>query len=72
LGYFKDIVQKHNLEKYVKRYHRVVGAWWNDDTGKWKLKIQPGDAPENAFYDEGDILISATGVLKFVSCPVTR
>jgi cation diffusion facilitator CzcD-associated flavoprotein CzcO len=64
LGYFKDIVEKHKLEKYVKRNHEVVGAWWRDDIGKWKLKVRPNGNPEKEFYDEGEILINATGVLK--------
>jgi cation diffusion facilitator CzcD-associated flavoprotein CzcO len=66
LGYFKDIVKKHNLEGYVKMNHRVNGAWWNDETGEWKIKVQPGDDPKDAFYDIGDVLINATGVLKLV------
>jgi hypothetical protein len=52
------------LEKYVKRNHEVVGAWWRDDIGKWKLKVRPNGDPEKEFYDEGEILINATGVLK--------
>ncbi len=46
--------------------HRVQGAWWNDEKGEWKIKIQPGGNPDAAFYDTGDILINATGVLKSV------
>jgi cation diffusion facilitator CzcD-associated flavoprotein CzcO len=64
LAYFKEIVAKYNLEKFVKLNHRVIGAWWNEETGKWKIKVQPGNELDKAFFDEGDILINATGLLK--------
>jgi len=64
LGYFKDVVAKYNLSGFAKLNHRVIGAWWDDDCGQWKVKVQPEDNPEAAFYDFGHILINATGVLK--------
>lgn len=69
LGYFKEIVAKHNLSGFAKLNHRVLGAWWNDDLGEWKIKVQPGDDPHKAFFDTGHILINATGVLKCVKWP---
>lgn len=63
LAYFKDVVATYGLGRFAKLNHRVLGAWWNDDSGKWKIKVQPGDNPEESFYDEGDVLINATGVL---------
>jgi cation diffusion facilitator CzcD-associated flavoprotein CzcO len=64
LGYFKEVVATHGLARFAKLNHRVLGAWWNDESGKWKIKVQPGDSPEDSFFDTGDILINATGVLK--------
>ena len=72
LGYFKDIVAKHDMHKFVRLSHTVVGAWWNKRSGKWKIKIEPNANPEGAFYDEGEILINATGVLKYVDEPVIQ
>lgn len=69
LGYFKEMVEQHGLAGFAKLNHRVVGAWWNEDTGKWRLKVQPGEAPGGAFYDEGDVLINATGVLNHWKWP---
>ncbi|KIW85166.1 hypothetical protein Z517_00556 [Fonsecaea pedrosoi CBS 271.37] len=63
LGYFKDIVDKHHMQGFVKLRHAVSGAWWNEETGKWKIKITPNGNEEAAFYDEGEVLINATGVL---------
>lgn len=65
LGYFKDIVETHHLGGFVKLNHRVLGAWWNNEVGEWKIKIQNGDNPNSIFYDTGHILINATGVLKY-------
>jgi cation diffusion facilitator CzcD-associated flavoprotein CzcO len=66
LGYFKDIVTAHNLACFAKLSHRVVGAWWDEELGEWKIKVQPGEDADAAFYDRGDILINASGVLKYV------
>ncbi|OAL38360.1 hypothetical protein AYO20_02419 [Fonsecaea nubica] len=63
LGYFKDIVDKHHMQGFVKLRHAVSGAWWNEETGKWKIKIIPNGNEKAAFYDEGEVLINATGVL---------
>ncbi|KAL2837716.1 putative dimethylaniline monooxygenase [Aspergillus pseudoustus] len=64
LEYFKDVVETHDLARFVKLDHSVVGAWWDGGKGKWKVKVQPNRKnEEQAFYDEGDVLINATGVL---------
>jgi cation diffusion facilitator CzcD-associated flavoprotein CzcO len=64
LGYFKDIVKKHDLLKFAKLSHPVTGAWWQEETGRWKIRVEPDGDPSAAFYDEGEILINAMGVLK--------
>jgi cation diffusion facilitator CzcD-associated flavoprotein CzcO len=63
LGYFKDIVKTHKLGGYVKLNYRVKGAWWDEEKGKWRLEVQSTLDPSNTFFDEGEILINATGVL---------
>jgi len=69
LGYFKDVVDAHDLGRFAKLNHRVVGAWWNDESGKWRIKVQPNDDEAQSFYDEGDVLINATGVLNHWKWP---
>ena len=54
------------MHEFVKLSHSVSGAWWNDKTGKWKIKVTPNGNEKAAFYDECEILINATGVLKYV------
>ncbi|KAF2771591.1 putative dimethylaniline monooxygenase [Teratosphaeria nubilosa] len=63
LGYFMDVCQKHDLYQFAKMSHTVSGAWWNEEAGKWKIEVQPNGDPAAAFYDEGEILVNATGVL---------
>lgn len=62
LGYLKEVVEKHDLAKYAKLNHRVVGAWWLEGEGKWKIEVHPGDS-DTTFFDYGEVLINASGVL---------
>lgn len=64
LAYFKKLAEKYNLLKYVRLSHRVVGAFWQEDTQEWLVKIQRGDNPEDVFEDRCNILVNASGVLK--------
>ncbi len=60
------MVDKHEMKKYVRLSHAVSGAWWNEEIGKWKIKVTPNGDEDSAFFDEGDILINAMGILKYV------
>ncbi|KAL5338350.1 hypothetical protein BJX70DRAFT_202212 [Aspergillus crustosus] len=70
LGYLEDVVRVHRLAGFVKLGHRVSGAWWDDEQGKWKVEVSPENG--GVFYDEGDILINATGVLNHWKWPEIR
>jgi hypothetical protein len=39
----------------------VVEAKWNEEKGKWEVKIEQNG---KVFNDEGEVLINASGVLK--------
>ena len=58
------MVAEHELDTNVKLSHLVTGAWWEADKGWWKVKIQPADDPDAAFFDYAEVVINATGVLK--------
>jgi hypothetical protein len=64
----KRVVAEHELDTNVKLSHLVTGAWWEGeaDKGRWKVKIQPADDPDAAFFDYAEVVINATGVLKQV------
>lgn len=70
LAYLKKLAEKYNLLKYVRLSHRIVGAWWQEETQEWLVKIQRGDNPEDVFEDRCNILVNASGVLKYAPAKV--
>lgn len=58
--YFKRTVAKYDLARNVKCGHRVEHAEFNEDEGRWHLKIRHRD---QVFDDVCDVLVSATGFL---------
>ena len=60
--YFKDFAIENNLEKYVRFKHEVEEARWIEADGVWEVTIQRPDG--TTFTDRGEILASASGVLK--------
>ncbi|KAI5460705.1 steroid monooxygenase [Mariannaea sp. PMI_226] len=63
LAYFKNVAEKHDLMKYIKLNHRVVGAFWDEDKQMWNIKVQRGENPDDIFEDKAHIFINASGVL---------
>jgi hypothetical protein len=47
--------------KYIKLEHELVAARWEDETGKWLLKIRSHGT--NEIEDTADVLLLATGIL---------
>lgn len=64
LQYFKDVAEKHDLNKYIRLSHRVVGAYWDEEDQMWDVKIQKGDDPNAIIEDRANIFVNASGVLK--------
>ncbi|RKL20092.1 hypothetical protein BFJ72_g15094 [Fusarium proliferatum] len=62
LKYFQDTAKKHDLEKYVKLRHKVVGAVWNEEHGAWSVDVQ-NEATGEVFKDRAEFLINASGFL---------
>ncbi len=62
--YFKSVVDKHGLIKYVKLQHMVTGAFWDSEKGLWKVHIRRPDGSE--FEDSCNVLINGSGILKCV------
>ncbi|KIY00979.1 uncharacterized protein Z520_03645 [Fonsecaea multimorphosa CBS 102226] len=58
--YIKDTAIKYDLLPFVSLRSKVTDSTWNEEAGKWKLRIsQDGTTIE----DECDILINASGIL---------
>lgn len=60
LRYLQGIADKYGIRKYMKFNHKCLGGEWNEEKGKWKVEIE---GPDGIFYDECDVLITATGIL---------
>ncbi|KIX92654.1 uncharacterized protein Z520_11683 [Fonsecaea multimorphosa CBS 102226] len=63
LKYWEKVAAKHDVTKYMKFRSKLVEAQWNDESSKWKVKIQRSGEGESEFTDESDVLISAVGLL---------
>jgi cation diffusion facilitator CzcD-associated flavoprotein CzcO len=57
-AYWKGIVDKYNLWKYIHLNTRVEKAEWSEEKGKWVISLQTKDGPKT---DEADFLIAGTG-----------
>ncbi|OAP58404.1 hypothetical protein AYL99_07494 [Fonsecaea erecta] len=66
--YFKGIVVKYGLEKYIKLRHRVDHAEWDDDEGQWHITLTDLDSG-NQFTESCDIFINAGGPLNYWEWP---
>lgn len=62
--YMKDTAVKWGLEKFVSFNSRVSETVWDDELGKWKVKV---NCSGKTISDECDVLVNASGFLKSVS-----
>jgi cation diffusion facilitator CzcD-associated flavoprotein CzcO len=63
LAYIKRTVRKWNLDKDLQLNTRVIGAWWNQEAGEWKVTVEHAGVQRDEYCD---VLISAQGVLVYV------
>ncbi len=52
--------------KYIKLNHRIQVARWDEGAQEWLVKVQIGDDPEDVFEDWANVLVDASGGLKYV------
>jgi len=62
-AYIKRTVKKYNLDGQVQLNSRVLETVWDQDLGKWKVKVEVDGVIKE---DEADILVNGSGFLKFV------
>ncbi|OHF03868.1 hypothetical protein CORC01_00730, partial [Colletotrichum orchidophilum] len=60
--YLKKVVDHFELQSHIKLRHRVVGAEWSQERGKWSVKVLDLDKNEEK-VDEADFFLYATGLL---------
>ena len=70
-AYLDKVCNTFNLRKYMEFNTEVMGAWWQDDIGQWKVKLKqtaPGQPPKE-FEDTCDLLLHASGILNNFKWP---
>lgn len=60
LAYLQQVAAKYHVEKYVKLRHKLSGANWDEEHGKWTLKL---NTPEGEIFDSVDVVLNCTGGL---------
>ena len=59
--YLTGAAKKYGADRFIKLQHKVVEAAWNQEEGKWHVKVEKPDG--EVFEDTSDIVISARGNL---------
>jgi len=59
-AYIKKTVGKYNLDKHIQLKSKVLETVWDNEVGKWKIKVDVNGAVKE---DEADILVNGTGFL---------
>lgn len=60
-AYIKCTAEKYNLTKYVQLNSTIKETIWDEESGKWKIKLEQGGEVKE---DEADFIINASGFLK--------
>ncbi|KAK2002732.1 FAD/NAD(P)-binding domain-containing protein [Colletotrichum falcatum] len=61
-SYLKKVVDHYELQKFIKFKHRVVGATWSQEKGKWAVGVQNLETGKET-VDEADFFLYASGSL---------
>ncbi|KAF2802377.1 FAD/NAD(P)-binding domain-containing protein [Mytilinidion resinicola] len=73
--YMEDVADQHNLRKYIKTSHKVIGAKWIEERQKWQVQVVETDGRDlmvsnretkegekgAPFIEECDVFLNATG-----------
>ncbi|KAL2067900.1 hypothetical protein VTL71DRAFT_15998 [Oculimacula yallundae] len=63
-AYFKGCAEKWGCMELIRLSHQVISAIWSESKSHWQLKIK--DLVNDVVFDDYcDILLSATGILKY-------
>ncbi|KAJ9644119.1 hypothetical protein H2201_007096 [Coniosporium apollinis] len=70
--YLDRVCETFGLRKYMNFNTQVVGAYWQEEQGKWKVKLRqtkPDGSEPSEFEDTCDLLLYATGILNDFKWP---
>ena len=59
--YVQRTVQKWGLDEHVELNSKVIESVWDEESGKWKVKIDQNGVIKE---DEADVLVNGIGLLK--------
>lgn len=62
LEYWKKVVAKYDVRKYMKLGHEAREARWDEENRKWRVKLQVVDTGE-VIEDTADVLMAGIGAL---------
>jgi cation diffusion facilitator CzcD-associated flavoprotein CzcO len=70
-AYLTKICEVFELRKYMNFNSQVTEARWNEDKGRWVVKMErtKADGSTEEFEDEGDLLLYGTGILNDFKWP---
>ncbi|RDW76107.1 hypothetical protein BP5796_06928 [Coleophoma crateriformis] len=60
--YFEGRSIAYGVDEFLKLSHKVVGATWQAEKGKWKVGVE-NTVNGETFFDEAEVLINAGGYL---------
>ena len=63
LQYFKDVVDRYNLSKYIHLRHEIVGAFWDEVRGVWDVHIK-NLGTGGTFVSSAEVFLNCSGILK--------
>ncbi|KAL4808131.1 hypothetical protein BDV18DRAFT_158247 [Aspergillus unguis] len=64
--YIVDTADKFGLREKIHFETKVVSSIWDEDKGKWRLKVQRGN---QVLEDEADVLLNGSGILNNSTLP---
>lgn len=65
----EKVVDDHDLRKYFKLRHEVVGAQWNPQSCHWIITIRRNGNDNDVFEDWCDVFVNGSGLyLLSVKC----
>ncbi|KAK7553501.1 hypothetical protein IWX46DRAFT_519422 [Phyllosticta citricarpa] len=67
-AYIERTAHKFGADRFVKLSHKIKECRWNDDQGKWHVKVEDLENSRE-FDDEAEVLISARGNLNDIAWP---
>lgn len=69
--YLDKVCNTFDLRKYMTFHTEVIGCYWEDDKGQWRVKLRqgkPGQEPRE-FEEHCDLLFHGTGILNNFKWP---